>query len=70
MKIYFGYSEDSSFLKQNFQDFIDESCGKLILAIGKGRFAQELNMVLLQAMARGAKSENDIINKEFKLKKK
>lgn len=61
-----GYGTDSSFFTQNFGDFTNEAAGRLCIAIGEGKFRQELYNVIIWAHAKGMKRQFDMLIEDHK----
>lgn len=51
MKTYFGLSEDSEFLKWDYNRLIEEITGELILSIGRGEFKTQVRSSIQMAAA-------------------
>jgi hypothetical protein len=70
MKTFGGYTADSSFFEMDWHQFRDYAAGQLTLAIGQGKFREELWTVISLAHARGMKRQQELIDEEKKAKKK
>jgi len=68
MKVIGGYSADSEFFKMDYTEFHNWSTGQLIIAIGEGKFKQEVFTIISLAHARGMKRQQEL-DKEAKKSK-
>jgi hypothetical protein len=65
-----GFTSDSTIFTQDFDDFTSECAGRLCVAIGEGKFRNQLYHILTWAYAKGMKRQHEMLIERAKENKK
>ena len=63
--VFGGYDTDSNFQKMNWDEFRGWAGGRLATALFRGKFEDELDMIIQMAHARGQKCQWELDNEKI-----